>query len=136
NFSRNINEVIDIASHLGVYQYPVDAAYDDLAIVGRAGGMYGEIYGHRVLRVQDPASPHYGRLILEDGRPLRDSEKELLGNQQADAMAGLTNTFNYKGIGLSFQLDGRFGGEIFSSTQVAMQRNGTAAVTAPNGARE
>ncbi|WP_353182715.1 SusC/RagA family TonB-linked outer membrane protein [Parapedobacter lycopersici] len=136
NFSRNINEVIDIASHLGVYQYPVDAAYDDLAIVGRAGGMYGEIYGHRFLRVKDPASPHYGRLILENGLPLRDSEKELLGNQQADAMAGLTNTFNYKGIGLSFQLDGRFGGEIFSSTQVAMQRNGTAAVTAPNGARE
>lgn len=137
NASRNVNEVISVAEALGVFQYPVSPEpFDDLAIVGRAGGMFGEIYGHRFLRIKDQASPHYGELILNSGLPARDPEKVFLGNQQPQAMAGLTNSFAYKGVGLSFQVDGRFGGEMFSATQAAMQRNGTAAITAPNGARE
>lgn len=137
NASRNINEVISVAEDLGIFQYPVSPEpFDDLAIIGRAGGMFGEIYGHRLLRVKDTASPHYGELILNSGLPGRDPEQVFLGNQQPQAMAGLTNTFAYKGIGFSFQIDGRFGGEMFSATQAAMQRNGTAAITAPNGARE
>jgi hypothetical protein len=59
-----------------------------------------------------------------------------LGNQQATGLLGVTNSFEYKGLGLSFQVDARFGGEIFSATHVAMQASGTAAVTAPNGERE
>jgi len=138
NASRNVNEVISVAEDLGVFQYPVDptANFDDLSILGRAGGKFGEIYGHRFLRVKDPASPYYGQLILNSGLPGRDPEKVFLGNQQPQALAGLTNSFSYKGVGLSFQIDGRFGGEMFSATQAAMQRNGTAAITAPNGQRE
>jgi hypothetical protein len=37
---------------------------------------------------------------------------------------------------LSFLVDARIGGEIFSATHVAMQASGTAAVTAPNGSRD
>ena len=137
NASRNVNEVVSVAEDLGVYQYPVDnGAYDDLRILGRAGGMYGEIYGHRFLRVKDAASPYYNRLVLTNGLPGRDPDQVFLGNQQPQALAGITNSFAFKGIGVSFQIDGRFGGEMFSATQAAMQRNGTAAITAPNGARE
>ncbi len=49
---------------------------------------------------------------------------------------GFTNTFDYKGIGLSFLVDARIGGEIFSATHVALQASGTGAVTAPGGKRD
>jgi len=59
-----------------------------------------------------------------------------MGNQQATALLGLTNSFAYKGFGLSVQLDARFGGKIFSQTLDNMERNGTAAITVNNGSRD
>lgn len=136
NYSRNMNTIIDIAKDLDVTFYDL-GVFDDLSVRAANGEMYGSIYGHKFLRVKDEASPYFGELLLDaDGLPQRDGEKVLLGDQQARALIGLTNSFGYKGVNLSFQIDGRFGGKIFSGTQVAMQQNGTAAVTAPNGARE
>ncbi len=135
NFSRNIDRIIDIAQHLDVTSYDI-GVYDDLSVRAANGGLYGEIWGHKFLRVKDATSPHYGELVLDAlGLPQRDTEKVLLGDQQPRAQVGLINSFGYKGLSFSFQVDGRFGGQIFSSTQVAMQQNGTAAVTAPNGER-
>lgn len=136
NFSRNINKVIEISDALEVDQYPI-GGYDDLSVRGSAGELYGAIFGYRYQRVEDTNSPHHGALILDaNGLPDRKSAVELLGDQQARALVGVINSFGYKGFNLSFQIDGRFGGKMFSGTHVAMQQNGTAWVTAPNGARE
>ena len=51
-------------------------------------------------------------------------------------MAGWTNSFTYKNFGFSFLIDGRFGGDIFSFTNLELQRSGIAEVTAPGGKRE
>lgn len=138
NFSRNINSIVDIASDLGVNQYGLPGGtFDDLALMARTGGLYGEIWGHKYLRVKDESSPYFGQLLLSGtGLPQRDGEQTLLGDQQAREMVSFINNFSYKNIGLSFQVDGRFGGQMFVGTHVAMQRFGTAAITAPNGARE
>lgn len=132
NFSRNINTIVDIAEGLGVNQYRLPGGgFDDLAIIARSGGYYGEIWGHRYLRVSDEASPYYGQLLLSGtGMPQRDPVQTKLGDQQAREMVSLINSFNYKNFGLSFQIDGRFGGQMFAGTHLAMQRFGTAAVTA------
>ncbi len=137
NFSRNTNTVNDIESSLGVTQYPLPGGtFDDLAVRARKGGAYGEIWGHRYLRVKDPESEHFGKLLLNNGLPQRDGEQVQLGDQQAREMVSLINSFGYKNINLSFQVDGRFGGQMFVGTHVAMQRFGTAAITAPGGVRE
>src|SRR5690606_7135795 len=82
------------------------------------------------------SSPYFGQIILSaDGIPQRDPEITKLGNQQAKGLIGVTNTFNYKSFGLQFLVDARIGGEIFSGSNVGMQRFGVAAVTAPNGER-
>jgi hypothetical protein len=134
NFSRNNNTIESL--YPGITRYSL-GGFDDVAVLAVAGDRYGDIYGTRYNRVKDQASPHFGQIILNaDGVPTRDPEIVKLGNQQAKALIGFTNTFNYKGLGLSFLVDARIGGEIFSATQVAMQAAGTAAITAPGGARE
>ncbi len=135
NYSKNENKIIDIASDLGVDEYPL-GAFDDLFIRATTGSLYGDIYGTRLLRVKDETSPYFGQLLLNSsGLPQRDAEIVKLGNQQAKGMLGITNNLAYKNFGLSFLLDARFGGEIFSASNVGLQVAGTAAVTAPNGER-
>ena len=134
NYSSNKNTVEELSE--GVTKYGL-GGFDDLSVLAVVGEKYGEIYGTRYNRVKDKGSPYYGQIILNaDGIPTRDPEIVKLGNQQATGLLGVTNTFEYKGFGLSFLVDARFGGQIFSATQVAMQAFGTAAITAPGGARE
>ena len=134
NYSVNDNTIEELAE--GVTKYAL-GGFDDVAVLAVVGEKYGEIYGTKFSRVKDPSSPNFGQILLNaQGLPTRDPEIVRLGNQQATSLLGVTNSFEYKGIGFSFQIDARFGGEIFSATQVAMQAAGTAAVTAPGGNRD
>lgn len=132
NFSRNNNTVKSLTE--GVNRYGL-GGFDDVQILAIAGEKYGQIYGTTFKRVDDPASPYYQMPIVSDGLYQVDTEKKLLGNQQATALLGLTNSFTYKNFGLSFLLDMRFGGKIFSGTNQTMQLYGTSNVTAPGGQR-
>ncbi|WP_256007116.1 SusC/RagA family TonB-linked outer membrane protein [Pedobacter deserti] len=133
NYSTNKNSVNKLIA--GVPLYPL-GGYDNVQINANEGELFGNIYGNTYLRVQDEQSPYFGQLILTpEGLP-REGPRALLGNQQATGLLGVTNSFAYKGIGLSFLVDARFGGKIFSATNALMQENGTAAITAPNGQRE
>jgi len=134
NYSTNDNTVNSI--YPGVTKYQL-GGYDNIQILAVAGEKYGEIYGSTIKRVTDEKDPNYGKWLLDDnGLPQAASGAVVkLGNQQADALLGLTNTFYYKQFTFSFLLDGRFGGKIFSGTLNAMEEAGTAAMTSPNGER-
>jgi hypothetical protein len=135
NFSRNENKIIDIAKDMGVNEYQL-GAFDDLFIRATTDGLYGDIYGTKFLRVTDETSPHFGKMLLTAaGLPQRDANITKLGNQQAKGLLGISNNFSYKGVGLSFLIDARLGGEIFSASNVGLQSAGAAAVTAPGGER-
>lgn len=134
NYSTNDNVVNSLTDVVSQYRL---GGFDNVAILAVAGRPYGEIWGTEYLRVEDEASPHFGEIIVnEQGIPLPSGENVRLGNQQPDALVGLSNSFKYKNFSLSFQIDGRFGGEIYSGTNRAMQNAGTAAITVVNGARE
>jgi len=134
NFSRNKNTVESIKEGIDLYRL---GGFDDVAVYAKAGAKYGEIYGSTFRRVEDPASPYNGQLLLDaNGLPQVGNQNVRLGNQQANALLGITNTFSYKGFNLSFLIDGRFGGKIFSSTLAQMQRNGTSDKTVVNGLRD
>ncbi|HRP55662.1 TonB-dependent receptor, partial [Agriterribacter sp.] len=135
NFTKNENKIISVADHLGVTSYNL-GAFDDLFITAASGGLYGDIYGTRFLRVKDDKDPNFGQMILTaEGLPQRDPEIVYLGNQQPEAMMGVTNSFSYRSFGLSFLVDARLGGKIFSASNVGLQLSGVAAVTAPGGER-
>ena len=135
NFSHNKNKIIELAD--GVEQYSL-GGYDNLQIYAQVGGDYGEIWGTRFQRVNDPDSPYNGQIIVDsEGLPLATSTAEKIGTQQAFANMGWNNSFSWKGFNLSFQIDARIGGQIFSGTQQMMQKSGNALCTVgSNGLRE
>jgi len=133
NYSKNNNTIEELYDDIDVYAL---GGFDNLQILAHVGGEYGEIWGTTYKRVEDKHSPYFGKMILTaDGLPQGNTEKKKIGSQVPDALVGVTNTFSYKGLALSFLIDGRFGGEMFSTTNQAMQAAGTAAVTAPGGVR-
>lgn len=134
NYSKNNNTIEELYDDIEVYAL---GGFDNLQILANVGGEYGEIWGTTYKKVEDETSPYFGKMILTaDGLPQGNTEKKKIGSQVPDALLGITNTFSYKGLALSFLIDGRFGGEMFSTTNQAMQATGTAAVTAPGGVRE
>ena len=139
NLSHNENRIIKLYDGGGV-ESPVTeynlGTYDNLKILAREGGKYGEIWGTSYKRVEDKSSELYGKIITDEkGLPLAGGEKKL-GDQQPDLLVGLTNSFSFAGFDLSFLLDGRFGGKMFSGTNHALQAVGAAANTVVNGRRD
>lgn len=134
NYSHNKNTVPSIYPGVNKYQL---GGFDVIQILAVAGQPYGEIYGTKVMTVTDPKDANYGKPILTaTGLPQATTDIMRLGNQQADALVGFSNSFSYKGFGLSLQFDARIGGKMFSQTLDNMERNGTAAVTVVNGSRD
>lgn len=130
NFSHNSNRIISLAD--GVSEYSL-GSFDNFKIVAKVGGEYGEIYGSKYARVEDETSPYYGKMILNtDGLPTAVKDK-YLGSQNSNLLIGWTNSFSYKNLAMSFQIDARLGGKIFSGTLMSMQNAGTALETAENG---
>lgn len=135
NYSFNRNTIEELIKGDEDGQYEI-GGFDALRILAEVGGSYGEIYGSSFKRVEDKSSEFYGQKIMDaNGLPEYNTGRSKLGNQQPKAMAGMTNTFSYKGVSLSFLIDGRFGGDIFSGTNHAMQLAGTSNVTVVDGER-
>ena len=136
NYSHNKNTVPSIYPGVNKYQLP-GGGFDRIQILAVAGQPYGEIYGTDFMRVTDAKDPNFGQLILtSNGLPQPTADVVRLGNQQANALIGLTNSFSYKNFGLSILLDARLGGKIFSQTMLNMEVNGTSALTVGNGSRD
>lgn len=133
NYSRNKNTIEALTEDVDKYQL---GGFDNMRIIAEVGSDYGVINGTSFLRVEDKSSPFFGQMLLdENGLPQVNNDPISFGSQQPNAMLGFTNTFNYKGVNLSFMFDGRFGGYIFSQTNQSMQYYGTAEITAPDGKR-
>ena len=122
NFSMNRSKVIKLTDDINVYQM---AGKEAISIEARVGNRMGDMYGEVYQRVKDPSSPYYGQVINNaNGRPLSTGTRELLGNYNPDWLAGVRNTFSYKGVNFSFLFDIRHGGKVYSLTQVVGREAG------------
>ena len=133
HFSLNRSKILELTEGVTVYDIKT---VDVLQIAATEGGKYGDIYGQTFQRVTDKDSPHYGKIVVgDDGLPLISTEKSKVGNQSPDWMMGWTNNFSYKGFNLSFLIDFRIGGSIYSATASNLYTRGNAAGTVVNGDR-
>jgi len=53
NFSKNRNKIISLSDQIALYPL---GSYDNISIRAMQGGLYGDIYGTKFLRVADPTN--------------------------------------------------------------------------------
>ena len=121
NWSKNSNKVISLYS--GVSRIVV-GNYWNVNVTADVGQPYGNLVGYRWRRDAQ------GRIVVgQDGLPLQDASQQVLGNYNPDWVGGISNTFTYKRLSLSFALDGQMGGEVYSVTKWFGQYSGVLANT-------
>ncbi len=106
NWSKNNNEVVELAE--GIEQFVLGGYWslDVLAIPKRA---YGVLYGYDFERDAD------GNIIFYDGLPAQGDLAEL-GNVTPDWIGGMLNEFSWKGLSASVLIDMKKGGDLYSMT--------------------
>jgi TonB-linked SusC/RagA family outer membrane protein len=125
NYSRNKSKVISLYNEGNLQSYPLGSnrTVDVLAALGLP---YGSLFGTSYTR---DAS---GQIIIGDnGTPVVNNTKKALGKFTPDWMGSINNSFNYKGINLSFLIDARIGGSIYSNTNRTGTYTGVLASTLP-----
>jgi TonB-linked SusC/RagA family outer membrane protein len=130
NFSANRSEVVSLSDGLTNFVM----AERRVSIEARVGERMGNMYGIGFARVQntDPDKPYYdldpanvGKMVFSSqGRPIPTTERIKLGNYNPDWLAGINNTFSFKGVRLGFLFDIRQGGEVYSETQTVGREGG------------
>ncbi len=135
NFAENNNTLKSLYPGVNIYQL---GGFDQISVNGVVGQRYGQIYGSRIDRVENPKDPNNGKMILSaNGTPQANPNGDtLLGNQQARQIIGWTNRFSYKHFSLSVLLDASLGGKEFSYTLSSMETAGTSALTVTNHNRD
>ena len=112
-YSKNENKIEELIE--GVDKFVYNTSTDGNLTVGATkGGSIGDMYG-RVFTGETDAG----------GLPLGSAAAtELLGNAQPDFLAGWSNTIKYKDFSMSFLIDARIGGQIYSQTSADLDRYG------------
>ena len=127
NFTKNWSKVISLPEELG----------GESSIYGLTGGtgLYakvGEELGvfKAYVPLRDPAT---GKVVVDNqGLPVRDPKQQIVGSMNYKYTMGINNTFTYKGVSLSVDVDIRQGGKMFSRTKNVTYFTGNAMQTAYN----
>lgn len=93
-----------------------------------------DIVGKEPLQIiaADPARDAQGHIIIDPGLGAPDpslSQPKSFGSGENPWAGGLTNSFKYKHFSLSFLIDGKFGGHIFSNTNIIAYQDGLSKLT-------
>ncbi|MEQ7798354.1 SusC/RagA family TonB-linked outer membrane protein [Pedobacter sp. ASV1-7] len=123
NFSRNV-QTVELPTELA--SYSLASGWSGLSIKAESGKSFG-IYG--VAWNRDPS----GNTIIDAANGLRKTVSDKrLGNMSPDWLGGINNSFSYKGASLSFLVDIRKGGVIFSNSVSTLRTNGLSEETLLN----
>ncbi|WP_372931667.1 hypothetical protein, partial [Mariniphaga sediminis] len=104
---------------------------DIITLVAEVGNTYPAFLGSAYLR--DPES---GQIVYQSdpaktdyGLPLVSSNSEIIGTPKPDFEISFVNNLAYRNLSLSFQVDWRQGGQIFSQSLIESMRRGLAGAT-------
>ncbi|MFN8205964.1 MAG: SusC/RagA family TonB-linked outer membrane protein [Bacteroidales bacterium] len=94
-------------------------------IQAREGKPFGEIYTYDFKR------DNKGRVLVDDNGFVIKGDYKPMGNINPDWLAGFSNSFRYKNMHLSFLVDIRKGGDVYSIGKAYRCLFGTSALTLP-----
>ncbi|MCW3093810.1 MAG: TonB-linked outer membrane protein SusC/RagA family [Ferruginibacter sp.] len=123
NYSRNSSKVLELDKE-GRLQSYVLGSNRTVQVLAAVGQPYGTLFGNAYLR---DAS---GNIIVSAGGiPVINPSKQFLGKFTPDWLGSINNSFTYKNINLSFLVDARIGGSIYSNTNRTGTYTGVLATT-------
>ena len=125
NFARNTNEVLELPEGVDQYVY----GGNGITLVAQEGGSLGDMWGTGLKVVEDENSPHYGRVIFNNGLVQQDNTLRKIGNFNPDFTLGWSNELTFKGFSLSFLFDWRQGGDLLSRTRLIAATSGNVVET-------
>lgn len=122
NWSKNKNEVVDL--YPGITNLLLNSFQGGTSINARVGEAWGTIIGadYVYLNGQKVIDPETGIYAT--------NPNQILGNTTPDWIGGLRNSLTYKNFSLSFLIDVRQGGDIFSTDMYYGMDTGLYAETA------
>lgn len=118
NYTRNRSEVVSLHEDL---ERIVLGTYYGVSVEARKGEPYGVMYGRKYVRDSQ------GRIVVgANGLPLNNSANPIgrLGKYDPDWSGGISNRIRFRGVELNALVDGRFGGSLYSLTNVYGRRSG------------
>jgi hypothetical protein len=115
SITRNASEVeaVDDVNFGALLGFDVGPKQWGVSLQGLPGKPYAALVGTRFLR--DATT---GELLLANGLPQPTATDTILGFSQPKWFGGVSNSVRYRGVELSFLLDGQFGGSVFSATNM------------------
>jgi TonB-linked SusC/RagA family outer membrane protein len=130
NWSKINNMVNELYGDLEALQ--ISNSWGGLTIEARPGKPYGTIMALGFARDDQ------GRVIVHptSGRVIKTPVPVEVGNTTPDWLGGIKNSFSYKNVNMSFLIDMRMGGDIFSVTHWFGGYAGVAEFTAVGDMRE
>ncbi|MFY0252544.1 SusC/RagA family TonB-linked outer membrane protein [Chitinophaga sp. 30R24] len=124
NFAKNKQVVEELYPGLDLYN--MSSGWSNLSVSAHKGETFG-LYGKGWQRDKD------GNVIIDPKNGLRlAGDVTRLGDIYPDWTMGINNNFNYKGFSLSFLIDIRQGGVMYSGTVASLRGSGLAAETGAN----
>ena len=118
-FSRNCNRILSLNTLVSPYYTMAVGRWGNASIVAKKGEAYGMISGKHFLRDTQ------GRMILDaNNLPKYTTADSYLGNNQYDWTGSITNKVAYKQLSLTLLVDIRYGGDIYSMTNLLAYGNG------------
>jgi len=119
NFAKNKSEVVSLIE--GQTEVSGEEPRTRTVFIKHIVGYpYGMITG--ITQKRDPA----GNLVYDElnGAPIAGSTYEILGKGVPDFTGGLNNSFTWKSLNLTFLIDFKTGGDVYSGTNVRMTEAG------------
>ena len=115
SYSKNENTVEELSEGLESFVYNTSTD-GNLSIKATEGGSIGDIYGREWTGEVDA-----------NGAPIASDVDVYLGNAQPEWLGGWSNSITYKDFNLSFLIDARIGGKIYSQTSADLDEAGASA---------
>jgi len=119
NYSKINNKVVELDPLTKVQL--LSPATAQVQVIAREGSSFGDIIGTSFLR--DSTT---GKIVVDaKGLPMSNTVNTKIGNYLPNWTGGVSNTFSYKGLSLSFLIDIREGGQFYCGSIAAASLAGT-----------
>ncbi len=125
NWSKNQNKVLSLYNNQP--SYTIASLQNSIQLVAEVGKAYGELRGTDYQYLN-------GKILIDSaGYPVKSTNtKSDIGNINPDWLGGISNTFRYKNISLSFLIDVKQGGSVYSLDMDYASWSGVIPATAGN----